>query len=58
MMAGSTNAKQIPTPHSSVGWRSHVRPYALQKVLSGGFLIREKSSLQDNAISLCAAKIA
>lgn len=36
------------TAISSAWWWSHIRPHALQEVLSGGFLIRQESSLQNN----------
>ena len=48
MVEGNTDAKQQFTSNSSAWWWSHIRPHALQKVLSGGFLIRKQSSLQDN----------
>ena len=48
IMAGNRNAEQQPTSDSSAWWWSHVRPHALQKLLSGGFFVRKESPLRDN----------
>lgn len=47
IMAANANTKHQSVPNSSPRWWSHVRSHALQKVLSGGFLIRKESPLED-----------
>ena len=48
IMAGNTNAKYQYSAISSAWWWSHICPHALQKVLSGGFLVRQEPPLQNN----------
>lgn len=53
---GNTDAKQKSTPISTAWWRPHVCPHTLEKVLSGGFLIRKESPLQDHGDQLLRDK--